>query len=578
VKWKALFIALFLPSVSHALNITGAYANDGGDKIPRDCFYPHCVSYSSSTINRFWTGSTITPFTAQGDLIHFQVIAYNNNSVDAGSVTVSMSSMSCAGNTGIVNTVQASSLTVTSLVGRPIRVYSAWYVQNLGMSTLPYGRSEYEARQYPLDMRVPCTINVNHDCIPNGGTDLWTNRTMANLYLPVAWIPNEEFAPVSTSSYTVFRSSSMAWDVDVWTSSSIPGGTCTGTFSIFEGGSLSTAMPVAMQVYPVQISTATGMNAFTFIGNSDLDKRINGNNSPSLPVTGNFLAARQATAQLFKENGIQVEGDKPDVGTNDYWSLEYSSNITGATFTPALGYANAPGVGSVNGIYVIGFYGGWHTVNWSTGSAVGPSDFCTNVSSWLANCINAGVTCALYTPADEGSPALLATEVASMTWTLQNNARCAVGGKTLSFLQTDNLPDVVSSAPYASWIASTSEGYDNFAPSSVTWQVQASSIQAGNGFAGSNGLVLRYNASSIGSGAMYPYEEEGYVPQANFWAYWKKLCPNGNCSNTAYMFYEGNYWSNADNGGGCGNGGLGGGFGSNEMDIFNNIFYGNRHS
>lgn len=569
MKWKICLVALLLPAIGHALNITGAYANDGGDKIPRDCFYPHCVSYSSSTINRFWDGKNITPFTGEGDLTHFQVIAINNTGSDATNVTVNMSSLTCGGNTGIVNTVTASSLTVTSLVGRPIRVYSAWYVQNLGMSSLPYGRSEFEARQYPTDMQVPCTVNVNNDCIPNGGTDLWVNRTMNNLFLPVAWIPNEEFAPVSTSSYTVYHSSSMAWDVDVWTSSTIPAGTCTGTFSIFEGASLSTAMPVSMQVYDVDVATAPGMNAIVDIGNTDLNNRINGNGSPSLPVTGNYLSSRQQMAQLFKENGIQVQGDAPDVNTNDYWSLEYSSNISGATFTPALGYDNAPGAGTPNSTYIIGFYGSWKN-SFSTGSVSGSTDFCLNVSSWLANCQAAGVNCVLYTPLDETTPANLSTEIASMTWTLQNNPRCSFGGKTMSFMQTDGLPDIVSSAPYTSLPTSTLQSYSNFAPSSVTWQVQASSIMAGNGSAGSNGQVWRYNEAAIGAAPLFPYEEEGYTPQVDPWAYWKKLCPNGNCSHMGYMIWEGNYWSNTDNGGGCGNGGLGGGFGSNQFDIYHN--------
>ena len=569
MKWRILFLLAFVPSLGHALNITGAYANDGGDKIPRDCFYPHCVNYSSSTINRFWDGHSITPFTAQGELTHFQVVAYNNNAVDAASVTVVMSSMSCASATGIVSVPVVSSA-VTNLTTRPIRVYSAWYLQNNGMSSLPYGRSEYEARQYPLDMRVPCTVNGNNDCIPNGGTDLWVNRTMANLFLPVAWIPNEEFAPVSTSSYTVYHSSSMAWDVDVWTSSSIPAGTCTGTFSIYEGASLSTAMPVAMKVYGVQMPATPDIDAIVFIGNSDLNSRINGNGTPTQPSTGTYLSSRQAVAQLFKENGLQVQGDKPDSTANDYWSLEYSSNVSGETFTPALGYGNAPGVGQPNKTYVIGFYGSWQSVNWSTGSAAGAADFCTNVSSWIATCQANNANCVLYTPADEGSPTLLATEVASMTWTLQNNPRCSYNGQKMDFMQTGYLPDVMSSAPYTSWPTSTAQGYDNYAPSSTTWQTIASSIIAGNGSTDGQGQVWRYNESAIGSGAVFPYEEEGYVPQANFWAYWKKLCANGNCSQMGYMLWEGNYWTNSDNGAGCGNGGLGGGSSGNRLDVYHN--------
>jgi hypothetical protein len=34
---------------------------------------------------------------------------------------------------------------------------------------------------------------------------------------------------------------------------------------------------------------------------------------------------------------------------------------------------------------------------------------------------------------------------------------------------------------------------------------------------------------AIGQGANDELEEEGYVPEANYWGYWKKICPTGVC-------------------------------------------------
>lgn len=547
--------------------ITAAWANDGGDKIPRECWFPHCVNYSSSTINRFWNGTTITPFTAEGELTHVQVIAYDSGTVDADSVTVSMSSMTCSGGTGIVNTVTASSLTVTSFVGRPIRVYSAWYLPNLGQSYFPYGFDEYEERQWPIDMRVPCTIVGIGQCAPNGsqgtGTWTWLNRLEHNMSLPVTWIPNEEFAPVSTSSYTVFHSSSMAWDIDVWTSSSIPAGTCTGTFNIFEGSNLSQSLPVSMKVYGVQMPQTTAMPVIGYTYGGDTNKRLNGNSAPSLPVTGSYLSARQASAQALKENGIQIQGDGPDVSTNNYWSLEYSSYVTGAAFTPALGYANAPGVGVGNSQYVISQYG--DALNFAGGTQ---SQFCVQVSSWLAGCEAANEQCILYTPSDE----VLAPVVSSITVALQTNSQCSYNGQTLPLMQTYGFPDTISTAPYTAYPTSTGF-FDDFAPSSTTWQSVAQTLMSGAGLTGNLGRLWVYNDDPF-NGAIWNYEEEGYVPQNTFWQKWKKLCAeNGGVCKGGYMLWETNYWTNSDSNGGCGNGGLGGGGngpGTNNLDVMHN--------
>ena len=537
MKW--LWLLFLLPAVCSATYISGAYVNDGGDKIPRPCRFPHCLTYSSSTYSAYWNGITATPFCAKNQTCGFQVIAYNQNAIDADSVTVNMSSWTC-GSSGIVSTV-VSSANVTDTTTRPTQVFFEWDDLNQGMSNFPFlGNSDSEERVYPSDMRTPYTVSGGGQGAPTGGTNLWTNRTFANMFIPVALIPNEEISP---SSYTVYASSSAGWYVDTYVSSAIPTGQCTATFSIYEGATLSTAIPISMQVFNVTLPTQQSLPVIGFTGGSDINKFVNGNAFPSTPVSGQYLASRKAFAQMLRQHGIIEVGDSPDTATNNFPSLEYSSHTSGEIYTTAAGYGNARFQNLGDNYYGISWYGGAFGVNWSTSAAVsGPSNFCTRAAAYQAYCNANGINCILYTPLDETTGALMSTEIASMTYTLANTPACSSGGKHLSFMQTGNLPIIVSSAPYTDLPASA-ENYTGvyLVPStyfsSTTWQVDASSIMAGNGSAGSAGRVWRYNDTGHGgTPPVYPPEADGYGPEAMGIALWKKLCYDGTCHGGWYSW------------------------------------------
>ena len=270
------------------------------------------------------------------------------------------------------------------------------------------------------------------------------------------------------------------------------------------------------------------MPVVAYLGNFDTTWRLNGNGFPSLPVTGNFLSARDNMSKLFKAHNIVVVGDSPDSSANDFPSLEYSSHTSGATYSLTNGYGNARGVGKGDPIYIIGMYGSWQTANWSTTIiSNGSTGFCDNVSSWTAYCVNNNLNCALYTPLDETNGTNMASEINRLSTWMSTVTACAYNGNTMNFMQTGDLPIVASSAPFVSFPTSA-VGFDDAFPSSMTWQVIASSIMAGNGPLGNQGQVWRYGpGDAINEGAMYPYEEEGYPPEGDFWGMWKKICYDG---------------------------------------------------
>lgn len=539
---KFVSILLFVPAIAGAANLTTFWASDGGEKQPRNVCFPHGVAFSSSTLNRTWDGKTITPFTAQNQVSGFEVIGCDTGGTDASSVTVVMSSMTCQGGTGIVSVV-VSSLNVTDTSQRPIQTFSAWYVKNIGLSVFPWDHSQYEMRQYPVDLRAPCTVNVNNDCAPNS-TPVWANLNYANYYIPNAWVPEEEFL---ISSETVKAGNSKSWYVDVYTTTTIPAGACLGHFDVYEGPVLSTSLPVNMLVYGYKMPDKPGLLGIVDIGNGDTNGRLNGNRSPSLPLTGAPLAAVNNITKLFKAHNYTVIGDAPDVATNDYPSAEYKKHLDGTLFTAANGYGNARGISTPAPFYMLGAYASWQAnPNFSPTNA---ALFCAAVSSWSANLSSyANLKVGLYGQ-DE-----VADQTTNEKWATWLTTSCSIPGAHISMFVTGALPTLAGATPHTQLPASTGVFGNGVNSSSATWQSTADAYQVGP-----DSAVFRYNAGVFGQGAVFTLEEEGYVPEANYWGYWKKLCPTGVCHG-GWFAWEGNYWRDTNNGGQPN---------SNDNDLFN---------
>jgi hypothetical protein len=543
-RW--FLLCLLIPSFSFSNNLTGFWASNGGDKIPRDWFYPHGATSSTTTISRTWDGTNVNIFSAQNQTVGFEVIAINNSGVDASSVTVVMSSMTCSDGQGMVS-VAVSSFNVTDTTTRPIQTFSAWYVQNKGGSVFPFGFGEYEERQYPVDMRIPCTVNLgNNQCSVDQSLKLWSSRRLGDLYLPIAWVPEEEYL---ISSETVKTGTSKSFYTDIWVSTRTTNLTvnCSGYFNVYEGPTLSTALPVNLKIYNVKLPASPSFQDTAWIDEPDIDLKLNGTRFPGTPTTGNYLTGRNNAFKLLKAHNIVGVGDAPDSAANDFPSAEYeshystnSTDASGLLYTSVNGYGNARGVGVPDKIYGIGIYGAWVGANWSTTVTGGANGFCTNVSSWTAYCQNRGIQCFMYTPDDEGSPTQMAGLVNTLTTWLSTAPACAYNGHRLAFMQTQDLPVLTASAPYTSFPTSA-QLYDDLSAGTNIWQIQASSIMAGNGPSGSLGQVWVYNSGSQGWGAIYDYAEEGYVPEADYWAMWKKLCYDGTCHG-GHFFYAADGW------------------------------------
>lgn len=529
---RALLLLFFIPSFCHAGNLisSATWTEDGSWKMSRQDRYPFGVS--SNTISRIWDGTTIKLFGAKGDLLTW--VTYLNGGVsDATNVMVSISSFTGTGaalGSGFAS-VAVSSANVWDYSTRPYSLYKYEYMQEIGMHSGAgaWDPSEYEERQVALRWRRACTVNVNNDCVPNGGT-LFTDRPDANKFYPDPAIPIEEFA---ASSFTVFASSSQAIGGEVYISTNMPAGTYTALLTVTESVSISTTIPVSLLVYNVTLPTISSFPVLAFVGFSDLDSRLTGNGFPANENADPYLTNHKRVAAFLHRKKINMIG-MPNVAGQDFPDSEWQGHIDGTGFkeTNGLSPNSGPGYGMGDKYHMIGAYGSWATGSWSTTVTGGASGYCTNVSSWTAYCQNNNVNCLLYTPLDETSNANLAGEITRLAVWSTTAPACANGGHTLPFFQTARLPDAIANAPSVSDVASTSW----IGQASATWVTQEASYQNSPDHA-----VWGYN-SNIGVGPILENQEAGLGPREAMWGAWKT-------GQKGWFLWDVDYWTDSNNGG-----------------------------
>lgn len=510
--------------------LTYAWGSDGGDRIPREKFYPHGATSSSTTISRSWDGRTISVFSGRGQTIGFDTVLIANTGTDMSSVTVVMSSMTCDNGSSIVS-VPVSSFNVTDTTQRPIQEFSAWYVQNLGMSTFPWGHDEYEERMYPLDLRVPYTVNGNDQGSPVALTDLWAIRPYHDLYLPIAWVPEEEFL---ISSETIHTGNSKTYHTDIWISSSMAATQCHGVWRAYEDTAISTAVPVELKIYNVVLPNAPSFQEIAVVGTGDIGKRFTGSSSPSQPFTGDMRTALINYNKMLKAHNMTPTGDAPDITTNDFPSGLGKTQLDGTMYSSANGYGNARGVGQPDTFY---FVGGPYT-GWANNPRFSSTDtvlFCAQVSSWSANLSTySNLKAAMYGQ-DEVSD-----QATNEKWAHWLTSACVIPGTHINMFITADLTVAFSSAPNARYPVTTNTFGNANLPASASSQTWQNDFTAYN--VGPDSAAWRYNQGAIGQGANDIYEEEGYVQEANYWGMWKKLCPGGVCRSGHFQWYVDYYY------------------------------------
>jgi hypothetical protein len=538
---KRYLFLLFLAVPAHATSnlISSMTWTESGDyKMPRQDQVPwiNGAFCSSCTISRVWDGTTIRLFGAKGELLTWATYLVASSAGDASNVMVKLSSFTGTGlaaGSGF-SAVVVSSANAWDYSGRPYSLYKYGYLQQVGMTKVGIGwdPSEYDEQQLPPRWQVPCTLQAAGYCTPNGGTYLFTSRQDKNKFYPDPAVPIEEFG---ISSFTVSASSSQAIGGEVYISTGlIANSTYTATLTVYEGGSVSTTIPVALYVYNVTLPPTAALPVVADLGVGDLGMRLTGTRFPASWTVDPYLTNTLRVGAFLHRHKVIPLGDPSVVGQN-YPSVLWAKFLDGSAFREAYGsaYNTGPGYAVADSTYVIGLYGLWNTSSWSTSLTGGSNDFCTNASSWTAWCVNNNKKCFLYTIHDEAAAALdetLALHLATMT-------SCAFNGSTIPYTQTGDLRSVAANQPDIQTVWSTQ--WMN--PSTATYQALQNTY-----LNSSTHSVGGYN-TGIGADSNLTTQEEGLGPREVLWGAYKTKTP-------IWFLWEINYWSDSNNGGQTQNG------------------------
>lgn len=498
-------------------NLTTFWAGDGGYKLPREDVLPE-GSCSTCTLTRTWDGTTATTFAAKNEVVSL-CFYLGAGASTATSVNVLMSSFTGPSGNSIV-AVSTTGVNTWNLVGRPYQVFIASYVPNIGITRLSWDASGggYEERDFPTRMRRPYTVNGNNQGVASG---TWSDRPDHDKSYPDVLIPNELFA---SSSFTVNGShSQMVW-VDVYISTSLATGDYTGLFSVYEGVTVSTQIPVTIHVYNFTLPDAPSFPVVAYLTGYNINYRHQGIHWDRTSAAN--ITTRKRYYQMLhahKLAGMATEDQVNDCGYSNKWfpCPENITRLDGSLYTSANGYANAPGVNTGDQYYSIGPYANW---SWSKTDS---DAFCTAVSSWGAYFYNNFPTVKSYVQlADE-----TLTNVDKWSTWMSTIPSCQTSGYKVNSMVTSNWTSVNTSAPNVDMPFST--GW--IGTSSATWQIVADSYTAvGNAWA--------YNGHPSWNGTLFAIEDSGSSAREILWAN-KKMGVNG------HFLWEAAYFTDSNNAG-----------------------------
>src|SRR4051812_4291139 len=221
-------------------NISGVWANEGGDKVSRDELRAtkHTENVTGKVINRAWDGTNVLVSGARNEVVSFNLVL-EAASASATNVTVSFDTLTGPGGATIQST-PASGNGVFNWVNRPIELFYTRYLQIKGLSFFGYYKGDENI--YPTRFRLP-TANANGNGI--GG---WTDRPDHDKYYPDILVPLE-----LNQNFTIAAGQNESIWGDIYIPKSSAPGTYTGNITVREGSTVSRVIPIQLSVHNFQL-------------------------------------------------------------------------------------------------------------------------------------------------------------------------------------------------------------------------------------------------------------------------------------------------------------------------------------
>lgn len=292
-------------------------------------------------LNSLWDGSKITLKAAKNEVIGFNLVLESIRG--ASGVNVMLNKIGPIASTGV---------NPLNWTDRPIELFVMSYLQIKGLSKLSY--DVYDERHIPWRMRRPWTGN-------GIGTGLWTDRPDHDKFYPEIAVP-AELKP----RFTIAANQNQSVWVDVYVPKGTPAGIHTGEISVYENGTLTKKIPVALQVYGFTLPDVPNSKTMVYSGYGDLEERYLGVRYPNCNDPNDLasVAIRNKQFQIAHRHKIaMIEGSSSGCPTVDSPQAVWIPRLNGQLFTAANGY-DGPGVGVGNGVFSVGTYGTW---NWKNG-------------------------------------------------------------------------------------------------------------------------------------------------------------------------------------------------------------------
>lgn len=359
-------------------NITGIWANEGGDKVTQDELRATngTANRTGQVINRAWNGSTITLSGAMNEVVSFNLVleaattAATNVSVSFNSLQGPVSWSAPVKTPTPITSIAATGNGVFNWVNRPIELFYMRYLQIQGLSQTGY-QSAFDERQVPVRLQRPWTGNG----IAVPGTT-WLNRPDHDKFYPDIMVPLE-----LVPTFTIAAKTNQSIWSDIYIPKTAAPGIYFGQVTVKENGVVTHTVPVALMVYSFALPDQPSAKTMVAWQVADILYRYvtgYGNyQSWNSPQGLQAVSVSDKLFQLFHRHKISLIGENDCVPPSATSPCASSMpRLNGSLFTAANGY-DGPGVNTPADVFSIGPYGTW---GWKSG---GEAAMWTNADGWV---------------------------------------------------------------------------------------------------------------------------------------------------------------------------------------------------
>lgn len=460
---------------SSPVNISGVWANDGGDKVAKAELR---MSKNSSVENSVWKNSKVNLFGARNEVVGFNLVLESAHS-NAQSVKVKFNNLDGPGGRKIAS-AETSGDGVYNWTNRDIELFYIKYLKIKGVSRLGY--ELYDERHVPKRLRRPFGAN-------GIGTGTWNDRPDHDQDYPDIAVPIEKFP-----TFNIAQGTNQSIWVDVYVPKDAAVGAYQGAVEVYEGTKLSYTIPVELKVRNFTLPDTPSSKTMLYMGYADIANRYGGTEANIRTIRDRHfqIAHRHKISMIDANNGTSTGADAP--------TAEWIPRLNGSLFTAANGY-RGPGEGVGNGIFSVGTYG---TASWQNDGTSSVQSHANNWVNWFKN--NSPSTEFFLYLIDESSD-----YNSIQNWSNQLASNSGVG-RGLASMATLPLPSAVDNTPSLNVVVSTMEVGDT-----NRWNNAVATHKSRN----SQNKFWMYNGKRPSSGS-FMVDDDGVALRENPWGAYKK--------------------------------------------------------